>query len=113
MHSTGMAPCHPAAVRCAKVRRLRRRLSSARPRRPDQRFCRNLPLAVRMLAPLTGVIARLDRATQYSGLAVIHANAGDYWVPAFAGMTNLCAATTRPSYSQADMGPGVPRDDRS
>src|ERR1051325_7639994 len=46
-------------------------------------------------ATLTAVIARLDRATRYSGLAVIHANAGVYWVPAFAGMTNLCAATAR------------------
>jgi hypothetical protein len=46
-------------------------------------------------ATLTTVIARLDRATQYSGLPEIHTDGGDYWFPAFAGMTNLCAATTR------------------
>jgi hypothetical protein len=33
------------------------------------------------------VIARLDRATQYSGLPESHTNGGDYWFPAFAGMT--------------------------
>jgi hypothetical protein len=38
-------------------------------------------------AAITAVIARLDRATQYSGLAVIHTNGGVYWFPAFAGMT--------------------------
>ena len=48
-----------------------------------------------MHAPLTGVIARLDRGTRYSALAVIHA--GVYRVPAFAGMTNVCAVTARPS----------------
>jgi hypothetical protein len=41
----------------------------------------------RMRATLTVVIVRLDRATQYSGLPEIHTSAGDYWVPAFAGMT--------------------------
>ena len=46
-------------------------------------------------ATLTAVIARLDRATQYSGPPEIHTNAGDYWFPAFAGMTNLYA---RPSH---------------
>jgi hypothetical protein len=46
-------------------------------------------------ATFTAVIARLDRATQYSGLAVIHANGGVYWFPAFAGMTNVCAEMTR------------------
>jgi hypothetical protein len=46
-------------------------------------------------AAFTPVIARLDRATQYSGLPEIRTDGGDYWFPAFAGMTNLCAATTR------------------
>jgi len=34
-----------------------------------------------------------DRATQYSGLPEIHTSGCDYWFPAFAGMTNLCAET--------------------
>jgi len=38
------------------------------------------------LAPLTSVVARLDRANQYSS-AEIFADGGDYWIPAFAGMT--------------------------
>jgi hypothetical protein len=40
-------------------------------------------------ATFTAVIARLDRATQYLGLVVIHTNGGDYWFPASAGMTIL------------------------
>jgi hypothetical protein len=35
----------------------------------------------------TPVIARLDRATQYSAVLESHINACDYWFPAFAGMT--------------------------
>jgi hypothetical protein len=36
----------------------------------------------------TTVIARLDRATQYSGVLVINRKAAAYWVPAFAGTTS-------------------------
>jgi hypothetical protein len=39
-------------------------------------------------ATSTIVIARLDRATQYSGRTKSHTNGGDYWFPAVAGMTN-------------------------
>jgi hypothetical protein len=42
-------------------------------------------------ATFTAVIARLDRATQYSGPPESHTNGGDYWFRAFAGMTNLYA----------------------
>ncbi len=34
------------------------------------------------------VIARLDRATQYSRALVINREAAAYWIPAFAGMTS-------------------------
>ena len=44
---------------------------------------------------LTPVIARLDRATQYSALSESHMHGGDYWVPACAGMTYFCAAAAR------------------
>jgi hypothetical protein len=37
--------------------------------------------------PLSAVIARLDRATQYSGPQRLTRNALEYWFPAFAGMT--------------------------
>jgi hypothetical protein len=42
----------------------------------------------------SAVIARLDRATQYSGPPESDTNGGDYWFPAFAGMTDLCAGVT-------------------
>src|SRR3954467_11040429 len=60
-------------------------------------------------ATLTTVIARLDRATQDSGLSEIHTDAGAYWVPAFAGMTTRAAAASptalRPPATGA--GPGA------
>ena len=46
-------------------------------------------------ATFTSVIARLNRATQYSAAPECHTNGGIYWFPAFAGMTILCLATTR------------------
>ena len=57
----------------------------------------------RKRATLTAVIARLDRATQYSGLPKIHTNGGDYWFPAFAGMTNLCTLAAAPQTILIDM----------
>ena len=34
------------------------------------------------------VIVRLDRTIQYAAASVLFSGAGDYWMPAFAGMTN-------------------------
>jgi hypothetical protein len=47
----------------------------------------NQEVVKRERAAFTIVIARLDRATQYSGPTESHTTGGDYWFPAFAGMT--------------------------
>jgi hypothetical protein len=39
----------------------------------------------RALATIRGVIVRLDRTIRYAGATC----AGDYWMPAFAGMTRI------------------------
>jgi hypothetical protein len=35
----------------------------------------------------SAVIVRLDRTIQYAAACVFTSGAGDYWMPAFAGMT--------------------------
>jgi hypothetical protein len=40
----------------------------------------------RTLARNSAVIVRLDRTIQYSAARVFTSGAGDYWMPAFAGM---------------------------
>ncbi|MET3907927.1 hypothetical protein ABID59_002268 [Bradyrhizobium sp. S3.3.6] len=41
----------------------------------------------RATAKNSAVIVRLDRTIQYAAAAVGISGAGDYWMPAFAGMT--------------------------
>jgi hypothetical protein len=54
----------------------------------------------RKRATLTHVIARLDRATEYSGPSESYTNGSDYWFPAFAGMTvRAMRESARPSAS--------------
>ncbi|MGY3617424.1 hypothetical protein [Bradyrhizobium sp. USDA 10063] len=40
------------------------------------------------LAENSTVIVRLDRTIQYAAASVLFSGAGDYWMPAFAGMTS-------------------------
>ena len=42
----------------------------------------------RALATDRGIIVRLDRTIRYAG-ADVFLGAGDYWIPAFAGMTRI------------------------
>ena len=41
------------------------------------------------LAKYFAVIVRLDRTIQYAAAGVSVSDAGDYWMPAFAGMTRI------------------------
>jgi hypothetical protein len=50
-------------------------------------------------ATFTAVIARLDRATQYSGPSESHASGGDYWFPAFAGDDESLRGSNVPSHN--------------
>ena len=50
-------------------------------------FARTTAVVMCERATLSHVIARLDRATQYSGPPEIRTNGGDYLFHAFAGMT--------------------------
>src|SRR6266851_9542322 len=54
-----------------------------------------------------GVIARLDRATQYSRVFVMNREAAAYWIPAFAGMTPTMER--RGAFSRPPLQPRKPR----
>jgi hypothetical protein len=45
-------------------------------------------MRARTIANNCAVIVRLDRTIQYAVACAFTLGAGDYWMPAFAGMTN-------------------------
>jgi hypothetical protein len=91
---------HPGASRRSTPSRGSRGIGKPRTQRAARMWklgclkCESRIFEVRDRATFEAVIARLDRATQYSGPPESHTSGGDYWFPAFAGMTNLCAGTT-------------------